>query len=127
MVLHEIKNVKQERGPGRRRWFESDGFDLVVWYDRDDGITGFQICYDLGEGEHALTWRSGRGFSHAVIDTGDGSPLGNLTPVLNPDSEIPWHDIARVFEERSETLELRLRQLVQDKLADRAGASATPW
>lgn len=127
-VLHEIKNVKQERGPGRRRWFESDGFELVVWFDAANAVTGFQICYDLGEGEHALTWRPGRGFSHAMIDTGDGSPFGNLTPVLSPDSDIPWHEIARVFDERSASLEPGLRRLVRNRLADRAGSmSATPW
>ena len=123
-VLHEIKNVKQERGAGRRRWFESDGFDLVVWLDRADRITGFQICYDLGHGEHALTWRAGTGFAHSTIDTGDDSPFVNRTPVLEPDGNVPWSEIAHVFDDRSQSLDPVLRQLVHDRLAEQAGASA---
>jgi len=121
-VLHEIKNVKQERGAGRRRWFESDGLELVVWFDASESVTGFQLCYDLGKGEHALTWRAGTGFAHSVVDEGDGSPLRNETPVLRPDLPPPWAEIARLFDERSESLEPPLRQLVHDKLAEQVGA-----
>ena len=59
-MLHEIKNVRQEAGGGRRRWFESEGMDVVVWMDGDGAIIGFQLCYDFGQGERALTWREGR-------------------------------------------------------------------
>jgi hypothetical protein len=123
-VLHEIKNVKQEAGAGRRRWFESDGLDLVVWLNADDAVDGFQICYDLGHGEHALTWREGVGFAHSAVDAGDETPLKNKTPVLSPDNLVPWSEIARLFDDRSASLEAPLRQLVHDKLAERAAAEA---
>jgi hypothetical protein len=79
-VLREIKSVKQERGTGRRRWFESDGLDLVVWLDASGNVTGFQLCYDFGQGEQALTWREGTGFAHSNVDAGDETPLKNRTP-----------------------------------------------
>ena len=123
-VLHEIKNVKQERGAGRRRWFESEGLEVVVWFDRHGHVTGFQLCYDLGHGDHALTWRDGSGFAHSAIDTGDESPLVNRTPVLEPDRDVPWDEISRLFDERSATLEPPLRQLIHGKLAEQAGANA---
>ncbi len=123
-MLHEIKNVRQEGGAGKRRWFESEGLELVVWLDAEDKIVGFQLCYDLGEGEHALTWRTGCGFAHSAIDTGDESPFVNRTPVLQPDGEVPWGGIAQLFDTRCATLEPALRQLVHDKLAERAGANA---
>lgn len=123
-VLHEIRNVKQERGPGRRTWFESDGLELVVWLGEGDRVAGFQLCYDLGRGEHALTWREGAGFAHSVIDTGDATPLKNETPVLLPNAHTPWRQIARLFDERSELLEPALRQLIREKLTERASASA---
>ena len=122
--MREIKNVKQEGSGGRRRWFESDGLELVVWSDVSGQVTGFQICYDLGRGEHALTWRPGGGFAHASIDAGDDTPLKNQSPVLTPEGDAPWQEIARVFDEQSESLDVGLRQLVRDKLAQRAGASA---
>lgn len=123
-MLHEIKNVRQENGAGRRRWFESDGLELVVWLDGTEAVIGFQLCYDLGESEHALTWRAKAGFAHSAIDTGDESPFVNRTPILQPDGNVPWAAIEQLFGARSSTLEPGLRQLVHDKLAERAGASA---
>ncbi|HUR58698.1 MAG TPA: hypothetical protein VM029_13380 [Opitutaceae bacterium] len=124
-MLHEIKNVKQEPGAGPRRWFESDALELVVWYAAAGQITGFQLCYQRRDGEHALTWRAGAGFAHAAVDSGDESPLKNQTPILTPESDVPWHEIARLFDRESADLEPALRQLVHDKLAEREGASAS--
>ncbi len=123
-MLHEIKNVRQESGAGRRRWFESEGLELVVWLDQVDGVAGFQLCYDLGHGDHALTWRAGTGFAHSSIDTGDESPFVNRTPILQPDGNVPWTDLEQLFDARSETLDPALRQLVHDKLTERSGAGA---
>ena len=120
--MHEIKNVKQERGAGRRRWFESEGFEVVVWLHRDGHVTGFQFCYDLGGGEHALTWREGSGFAHSSIDMGDDSPFANRSPVLEPDGDVPWVKLERVFDERSASMEPELRQLIHDRLAERIAA-----
>ncbi|MDO8541779.1 MAG: hypothetical protein Q7S40_15185 [Opitutaceae bacterium] len=118
--------MKQERGAGRRQWFEADGLELVVWLDRGHAhrVSGFQLCYDLGQAEYALTWREGSGFAHSVVDTGDATPLKNQTPILTPENDVPWGEIARRFDEHAGTLEDWLRQLVHDKLAERAGASA---
>lgn len=52
-MFREFEGVRQEPG-GRRRWFESDGCDLVVWYE-PDAISGFQLLYATGNGERALT------------------------------------------------------------------------
>ncbi len=115
-MLREYKQLKQESGPGSRRWFESDGFDLIVWLDRTGSITGYQICYDFGRGEHALTWRSGEGCSHHRVDTGDTSPLGNESPVLVADGNVPWQQLTNVFNARSGTLDASLRELVRRTL-----------
>src|SRR5512141_3472550 len=105
-MFTEIRNVRQEGGTaGPRRWFESDGLDLVVWQDETGGLAGFQLCYDWGKGEHALTWRPGLGFAHNGVDGGDASPLKNLTPVLTTDGAVPWSEIAARFAERSASLE----------------------
>jgi hypothetical protein len=123
-VLHEIKNVKQERGGGSRRWFESDGLHLVVWLDPSNTVTGFQICYDLGKGEYALTWRAEQGFAHHAIDQGDETPLKNASPVLVADGSVPWSEVRQLFDRRSGDLEAPLQQLVRTKLAEYSRASA---
>ncbi len=123
-MLHEIKNVRQEKGGGRRRWFESEGLELVVWLDQAETVIGFQLCFDLGDGLHALTWRNAGGFAHSAVDTGDESPFVNRTPVLQPAGNVPWAGITRLFDAQSGTLEPALRQLVHDKLSESAGANA---
>ena len=118
-MLKEIRKLRQERGPGRRRWFESEGFDLVVWENGTGGAEGFQICYDLGRGEHALTWRPGRGFAHHAVDPGDETPLANESPILVPDGAVPWAEIGRLFGERGRELEPVLREWVRGRLVAR--------
>ena len=123
-MLHEIKNVKQERGAGRRRWFESEGLEVVVWFTRSGTVTGFQLCYDLGDGQHALTWHPASGFAHNSIDTGDESPFSNQTPILQQGGPVPWNELAHLFDERSATLEPALRNLIHDNLAAQVAANA---
>ena len=121
-MFREFVNVKQERRQGRRRWFESDGLELVVWHDAADRLEGFQFCYDFGQGEHALTWRPGVGFAHSLVDTGDDLEQagGKQTPILLPDGAVPWAALGAKFAERSATLEPELRQLISDRLAARS-------
>jgi hypothetical protein len=118
-MLTEFRQVKQEPG-GRRRWFESDGFELIVWYGAGGGIAGFQLCYGSGTAaEHALTWRQGTGFAHHFVDAGDDQPQRTETPVLLPDGAVPWEHLTALFAARSHTLDAGLRELVLQRLAAR--------
>ncbi len=111
---------------GRRRWFESEGLDLVVWLDAAGGeVEGFQLCYDLGTGEHALTWRTDGGFSHTRVDSGDDVRPYKGSPVLEPDATVPWREITSLFEERSKTLEPPLEKLIRTRLQERARPKET--
>ena len=98
--------------------FESDGLDLIVWLDRSGGFAGFQLCYDFGKGEHALTWRPGGGFAHHRVDAGDTSPLKNESPVLVPAGAVPWAKLRKIFGERSATLEPELGERVRAALGE---------
>ncbi len=115
-MLREIPNVRQEGGAGRRRWFESDGLDLVVWQDAAGALTGFQICYDLGHGEHALTWRTDGSFVHDAVDEGDDSPFKNKTPILVSDGAVPWAELTKRFEACSGSLEPALREFIHERM-----------
>ena len=56
-MLAEVEHVRQRAGEPRRRWFASDDLDLIVWLDEADRFVGFQLCYDKGRSERALTGR----------------------------------------------------------------------
>ena len=117
-VFKEFRQVRQEKVAGHRRWFDDDvlPLELIVWYDAGGAVEGFQLCYNFGRGEHALTWRPATGFAHSGVDTGSGGPFSNRTPILIPDGAVPWDEVARRFTASSGTLEPVLRELVGARL-----------
>lgn len=84
-MLRELRNVQQVSGEAKRRWFFCHDLDLVVWQDDSGAISGFQLAYDKHKGEHSISWRRDRGYSHYVVD--DGEPMAgvNDTPFLYAD------------------------------------------
>lgn len=85
-MLKEVKNVSQNPGEPRRRWFDDEFFDLIIWFGPGEEIWGFQLCYDRENKPRALTWTRQYGYRHDGIDTGEyvwGSTIN--TPVLTAD------------------------------------------
>ena len=39
-MLRELKQVRQHKDEPRRRWFNDDYFDLIVWFSEKDSISG---------------------------------------------------------------------------------------
>ncbi len=121
-MLSEFRQVKQEGGPGHRRWFQADGLELIVWYDHERRPEGFQLCYEASDQkERALTWRPGAGFNHAWVESGDSRPDKNMTPILVPDGAVPWALVESRFEQHSAGLEPALRDYVRAALNGRTG------
>ncbi len=120
-VFKEMRQVRQEPVAGRRRWFDDDmlPLELIVWYDGAGEVEGFQLCYNFGGGEHALTWRLRAGFAHNAVDTGSTGPFGNLTPILIPDGAVPWAELTQRFAASAPTLEPALRELVGARLVEK--------
>lgn len=114
-MLTENRSVKQEPG-GRRRWFEDDELELIVWYRLSGEIEGFQLCYDQAGAREALTWREGVGLAHSRVDGGDATPLKNETPILQPKGGKPRTRLAALFRTRSGAVEASVRDLVLNRL-----------
>jgi hypothetical protein len=121
VVFKEIRKVRQEPIAGHRRWFDDDvlPLELIVWYDAGGTVDGFQLCYNLGRGEHALTWRPKVGFAHSAVDSGTTGPFANRTPILIPDGAVPWEELAHRVADNSGTLEPELRALIDARLKAR--------
>lgn len=73
-MLREIADVKQIPGEPKRRWFSDEVFDLIVWENPAGGIAGFQLCYDKGADQRALTWFPESGLRICAVDNGEGRP-----------------------------------------------------
>jgi len=114
-MLKEIYPGKDVEG-GRRRWFSDDYFDLIVWTGENNQVSGFQLCYDKGRMERALTWKKNSGSTHLRIDDGEADPTKNQTPILVPDGACLIQELIRSFSEQSKDIDAGVRTAVLEKL-----------
>lgn len=104
-LLTEIKRPRQIPGELARRWFTSETMDLIVWLDAEKTVQGFQLCYGKPVQERALTWDSGKGFSHLAVDDGSVGGLGHKsTPVLLANSRANPEELLTLFTSASRHL-----------------------
>ena len=115
-MLYEIKDVRQIKGEGKRRWFTSDNFDLIMWYGDDGSIDGFQLCYDKMGKERALTWRPGDRYSHMKIDSGELWPTFNKTPILVADGVFNKKLVLAQFQKESSIVDKNIKEFVSNKI-----------
>ncbi len=100
VMLTEVANVKQIDGEPERRWFSSPTLDLFLWYDEKRNLVQFQICYDKGPNEQALTWHHQHGLAHHSVDDGENRTFRmKSTPIMLSDSDFDAKKIATLFEE----------------------------
>ena len=116
-LLRELSHTRQVPGEPRRRWFCSAELDLIVWVNDAEEPVGFQLCYDKLTGERAITWRAGRGFDHAAVDSGDDMPTPYKgTPILVADGIFDNNRVADTFKEASPDVPEPIRTFVADAL-----------
>ena len=124
-------------GDRDRRWIADEYFDLIVWYEVDQTIHGFQLCYDKPGRKRALTWTRPGGFRHSgggsprspdvdAIDSGESRPTANRSPILIPDGTFPAPDVRREFLTRSTQLPPEIRELVLARIAEYEGLQEGP-
>jgi hypothetical protein len=117
-MLSELSHVRQIEGERRRRWFQSPDADLIVWYEGDGAIYGFQLCYDRRSDERALTWTPEHGFAHNRIDDGEGIGLGyKRTPILVADGMFDAGQLGSRFAGMSALVPHEIVAFVLQKLA----------
>ncbi|MBI2993900.1 MAG: hypothetical protein HYY48_06965 [Gammaproteobacteria bacterium] len=116
--MKEVHTAKQPIGEPRRRWFESPQLDLYVWYGGEDEVIQFQICYNKGPGEQALTWSRDGGLSHHAVDDGEGRVFHmKSTPVLSASTEFDSAELRALFEDVARKLEHDLYEFIIHQLA----------
>jgi hypothetical protein len=116
-MLKECKNVRQIKGDRKRRWFFNDYFDLIVWFDEDKEIFGFQLCYDIKRFERAFTWRKDIGYSHNRIDSGEYGGLNlKASPILVRDGYFNKVDIDDRFLKESAEIDQKISNFVHQKI-----------
>ena len=117
-MLKELKNARQNLDE-TRRIFIDDFFDLYVWFEPDDSISGFQICYGKSNDRKALTWKQGKGYSHNSIELGE-SKIGKFKsiPILISDGHFNKDDILCRFVKESTNVDRKIRDFVLERLTN---------
>lgn len=123
-MLYEIQNPRQIPGEPFRRWFYSHEQDLYVWYDDSGSITAFQLSYGKSRNEHAIYWRSDRGYSHLRVDEGRRS----ATPFLVADGAFDRDRVLNNFRELSIELPFDVTEFVDARLVEyNTAKGGKPW
>ena len=116
-MLREIKNPKQYKNEGFRRWFTDDYFDLIIWYlDDKTTITGFQLTYDKEHNERALTWRSSGSYMHTGVDDGEIYGGYKMSPILVADGSFDKSRITDKFLKAAAELDQDIVSFVHQRL-----------
>ncbi|MBM3462321.1 MAG: hypothetical protein FJX76_09490 [Armatimonadetes bacterium] len=121
-MLRELEGVRQRKGEPRRRWFTDNEHDLIVWFDPDESIRGFQFCYDRRRNEFAVTWMSTDGYTHEQVQHGAGG-YDRLSVLVPSDLRMPG-EIPDRFREVAQGIDLGLAEFVYYKLIDFERSSA---
>lgn len=113
-----LKEVPQKGrvGDDQRRWFSDEYFDLIVWLDNQQNITGFQLCYDIRRCERVLTWTNEYGFRHERVDAGESNPMKNHTPILVVGGAFPADAVLESFTLKSSEIDEEIRAFVINML-----------
>jgi hypothetical protein len=118
-MLYEIKNISQKEKDRFRRWFGDDFFDLIVWYDTDKIMRGFQLCYDkYGIEERVLTWKTEHGFNHDIIDEGRNKCKIPMTPILIEGGQFPAVLVLKKFKDACARIDNDVSKLVMSKMIE---------
>ena len=108
-MLQELKNVRQIRGEGLRRWFADENLELILWYDSEKKLEGFQICYDKLAGTRTITWRK-------------ASPVeGETKSILVSDGPYNKARLFALMQRSSESLDSNLRSFILNRLESHGG------
>src|SRR5690606_34560979 len=91
--------------------------DLYVWYDGTGAIQQFQLCYDKGPEEKALTWRRDGGLEHHRVDDGEGGVLRmKSSAMLTEDAGPAATAVQAAFAEAGRKLEHDLYEFIMNIL-----------
>ena len=111
------KYLSQEKGEPRRRWFEDEYFDLLVWQHETGEIVEFQLSYDKIRDQHALTWKKQKGYIHNKVDDGESRPgRFKASPILLADGIFQKDKIAERFRRNSKEIDKVVSSFVYNKL-----------
>jgi len=118
-AFEEFCEVRQRPEEGHRRFFSTPYFDLMVWYRSDKTtITGFQLCYDKGRSERAITYKIDEGAgvrSHRFVAGNQADERSSIkTSILAGDAGSLAPSVIERFGMEASSLETSIIKFIED-------------
>jgi hypothetical protein len=117
-MLREIERVMQDNPSLRRRWFQSDYFDLFTWQDAGGYFNCFQLCYDVELNERALVWSKEYGFYHDGVEHEDRGLSRPASALLVENGRFDSGTVAPRFAAESAQIAPEVREWVVSKIRE---------
>jgi hypothetical protein len=118
-MLREVSHVSRPSREGPRRCFADERMHLLVWYEDDGRIYGFELTYESAKGPRALRWLPDGGFLHAHVDDGTPHPFLDASAILISCDDPVSKDLPERFREAAAEIPQAERDFVAAKLTER--------
>jgi hypothetical protein len=115
-MLRELSQVEQIKGDYFRRCFRDENLFLIVWYEEDKTIHGFQFTFGSEKNERVLTWTKERGASCSRVDYGEQRRLFHPSAILLPCDDLSGAQVCAAFDASSAALPAPEVRFVREKL-----------
>ena len=130
-MFREITISKKSEGGPKRRWYQSDYFDLYIFYVRhsermdkhaDREFVGMQLCYDIRRNQRTLEWKKEEGFSHHAVQKGGDtmSDHGASAALLQKGGTFDSQKVIDLFMRDSGSLPGQIKTFVLKQLTEYA-------
>lgn len=100
-----------------RKWCSDDYFDIILWFESDNRLYGFQLLYDKDNDDpKIITYSRDRGLRCNRVDLGENDPCKNRTPIIDGGANFDKYKILEEFRIRGRTLPLATYQFIENAL-----------
>ena len=115
-MLREILSSRKRINGQARRWFASKKFDLFVFFNKENRLVEFQLCYDKLNNENVIAWSEKSGYTHALIDAGRNTSGRSSSPIFIANGCCDIGKLKKSFIEASLNLDDSLFEQIYKKL-----------
>ena len=124
----ETQKVRQNPDEPFRRWFADEDLDLIVWYEPDGPVYGFELSFDKINDQRVFRWFKDKALTLHRVNAGEEIPFGNASDRLEEIHEkVEMGELLSLYDAAKAGLPPDLAALVRSKLTEYAHAgSAQP-
>ncbi len=108
--------IRQVPGDLPRKWMMDGEMELILWFDEQQHLFGFELVYDRFGDQRSLRWTPNAGLSHHRIDDGERTGRIGCTPILRDGGPADIASVSARFQQHAADLPAPIRDFVLRRL-----------